>query len=134
MENLFILASRNQFRFATPQGNCSVEDLWTLPLSSTKANQANLDDIAIALDKKVNEAGSTTSFVKKTTKANTEAKAMFDIVLYVIETKQAEATAAAEAQTKLDQKKRIMELLAQKRDESLANKSEEELQELLKNF
>ena len=132
--DLFALASRKKFRYTTPQGQVSVEDLWDLPMSSARTNQANLDDIAIALDKQLKDSGTTTSFVKKTVKSNVELRAKFDIVLHVIEVKQAEADAAAVERDNANKKQRIMELIEQKKDADLAGKSADELQELLKNL
>ena len=131
---IFVEASRKKFRFSTPQGIISAEDLWDLPLTSKRANQANLDDIAIELNKQIKESGSTESFVKKTTKTNDELKSKFEIVLHIIKVKQEEEEVAVAAQEKAVQKQRILELIAKKKDEALAGKSEEELQELLKNL
>lgn len=129
--DLFTTATRKKFRFNSPQGPLSVEDLWDLPLTSTRPNTADLDTIAISLDKQVKETGSTTSFVKKTTKTNEEARMKFDIVLHVIQVKQEEAEAAATKRETAEKKQKIMEILAQKQDASLAEKSVEELTALL---
>lgn len=130
-ENIFALAARKKFRFATPQGSISVEDLWDLPLTSPRANQANLDSIAIALDKEIKASGETKSFVTKTTKTNDELKAKFEIVLHIIEVKQQEAELATVARENAARKQRLMELIEHKKDEALAGKSLEELNALL---
>ena len=131
---IFVEASRKKFRFSTPQGNVSVEDLWELPLESKRMNQANLNDIAVDLDEQIQKSGTTKNFIKTTTKTNDELKSKFEIVLHVIKVKQEEEEAATAAHEKSVQKQRILELLAKKKDEALAGKSEEELQELLKNL
>lgn len=129
--NIYALATRKKFRYDSPQGWLSTEDLWDLPLTSTKSTHANLDDIAISLNKQLKEADSSGSFVKKTQKTDTELKAKFDIVLHIIQTKQEEAEAARLAKETAAKKQRIMELIEHKQDEALAGKSEEELKVLL---
>lgn len=126
---MFEKAARLKLRFDSPAGQLSVEDLWDLPLTSP-AKKANLDDLAIHLDKELKET-TTSSFVKKTTKSNDVMKLKFDIVLKVIEAKQAEAEAADLKRTNAERKQRLLELVAQKQDEALKGKSVEELQQLI---
>lgn len=132
----FIHATRNKLRFASPQGLLSVEDLWDLPLSSTRANQANLDDIAIDLDKSIKQQGDAVSFVKRSTKtkAVVDEQARFQCVLHVIEVKQAEIEKKEEAQATAAKKQRILELIEMKKDADLAGKSTEELEQILKDL
>lgn len=130
MESLFAEATRRKLRFTTPQGELSVEDLWNLPLTSTNPNRANLDDIAVGLNKQLQDAG-TTSFVKKATRPNEELKAKFDIVLQVIEVRQAEADAAETLRLNTEKKQQILSLIANKENEELAGKSIDELRALV---
>lgn len=128
MENLFLLASRAKFRFNTPSGVITVEDLWDLPLSGRRAN---LDDIAKALNKQLKSASEEQSFVKPSAPATSEIQAKFDLVLYIIKTKIEERDAAQARADKEANKQKIMALIDRKKDEALASKSAEELQELL---
>ena len=82
MENLFIQASRQKLGFESKQGTLSVEHLWDIPLSSQRPNVATLDEIALALDKQIKDAG-TTSYVKKATRTNETLKLKFDISGFV---------------------------------------------------
>lgn len=127
---MFEKAVRLKLRFDSPVGLLSVEDLWDLPLTGTLKRQANLDDIAIQLNKELKETN-TESFVKKSTKSNDVVKLKFDIVLKVIEVKQIEADAASLKRTNAEKKQKLLELVAQKQDESLKGKSVEELQALI---
>jgi hypothetical protein len=128
---LFMEAARRKFRFTTPAGSVTVEDLWDLPLTATSRSKANLDDVAIELDRQIKNEGDTTSFVKRTTRSNTELKMKFEIVKAVIEVRLAEQEAAEARATNLEKKNRILELIAKKQDEELAGKSVEELRELV---
>lgn len=125
---MFEKASRLKLRFTSPVGPLSVEDLWDLPLTS-KTGKANLDDLAKFLHKRVSE--SEVSFVERPAESNTVAKLQFDIVKHVIDTKLAERDAAKAAAEKRATKQRIIDLIAEKKDEALKGKSLEELQGML---
>lgn len=126
MSEMFEKAARLKLRFESPMGLLSVEDLWELPLTST-GKKANLDDLAIHLNKEMKESDGT-SFVKKTTRStNSNTKLKFDIVLRVIEVKQAEAEAAEKKRENAERKQKLLELIAKKQDAALEGKSLEEL-------
>lgn len=126
---LFEPASRNKYRFETPQGEITTEDLWDLPLSSARAGRANLDDIAIGLNRQIQDQG-TTSFVKKATPVRESLQNKLDLVLYVIGVLQSEATEAETKRANAQKKAQVLELIANKENESLSGKSIEELQAL----
>ena len=130
--NIFEIASKKKFRFDTNKGQLTVEDLWDLPLTASNG-RPNLDDIAKDLYKKMKEDSELT-FVKPASQSNKEfniAKAKFDIVKHIIDVKLAEAEATKKAKETKARNQRILELIAQKKDEALASKSEEELLAML---
>lgn len=127
--SLFEKASRQKFRFITPQGPLSTEDLWDLPLSSQKG-RANLDDIARDLNKQL-KSGDDVSFVNQAKKAEEVLQQKFDLVKHVIGVKLAENEAVAKARETAEKKQRILALLAEKQDQALAAKSEEELRKMV---
>lgn len=49
MSDLFLAASRAKLRFATVQGSLSVEDLWDLPLTTSRGNKASIESIGAEL-------------------------------------------------------------------------------------
>jgi hypothetical protein len=125
MENLFLLASRSKFRFRTPSGDISAEDLWDLPLTGSKSN---LDDIAKGLNKILKSSTEEQSFVKPATPKSNEDQAKFELVLFVIKTKMEERDAAKTLADKQAKKQKLMALIDQKKDAALSAKSLEELQ------
>jgi hypothetical protein len=129
MSDLFIEATKLKLRFDTPQGQISTEDLWDIPLTSNR-KCANLDDIAIGLDKQLKEY-STTSFVKKTKKSNDLLKLKFDIVLTVIKAKQEEEEISEQKVVNKEKKQKLLEIIAHKENEAMASKSIEELMALV---
>ena len=124
---MFEQACRLKLRFETSRGVLSIEDLWDLPLSGTI--RVNLNDIAIALHNQLKH--DTVSFVEDEQRPDPRLALSFEIVKHVIAVKKAEAKTALEARDKAEKKQRILGLIAQKQDEALGAKSEDELRELL---
>lgn len=126
---MFEKASRLKLRFDSPNGSLSVEDLWDLPLqSSTK--RANLDDLAIHLNKTLKDT-TTESFVKKSAPKNDELQLKFDIVRHVITVRLAENEAESLKKSNAERKQKLLAILAEKQDADLKGKSTEELQKLI---
>jgi hypothetical protein len=126
MDNIFEQASRQKLRFVTNRGNVATEDLWDLTLEQ-------LDEVAIALNKKVKET-SNESFIKKTSKTDKKAVLMLEVVKSVITTKMEEEVLRKNAADRRAKRQRIMQLITEKEDATLGKKSiaklREELEEL----
>lgn len=127
MNNLFITAARNKYRFTSVRGEMCVENLWDIPLTARNGDGFDLDTIAKQLNREL-KATEEESFVTAASAANAELKDKLDIVKYVIQVKLEERDAAADAATRKLKRDKLVELLAKKQDESLAELSEEELQ------
>ncbi|MGL5711814.1 MAG: hypothetical protein ACRCX2_02240 [Paraclostridium sp.] len=125
MEKIFETAIRNKFRFAF-KGMISVEDLWDLRLES-------LDDIYKNLvfeKKKVSEE----SLLQTKTKTQEYLECKINIVRYIAEVKVSEMENRARVKEKKEQKQRILEILNEKENQDLKNKSTEELRLMLDNM
>lgn len=129
IQELFVHATRNKFRFNSSVGLLSVEDLWDLPL--TAGNKANLDAIAVELNRTLK--GSEESFVSQS-KRNTQVEQKLEIVKYVIEQKMADAASAVEAKNRAEQRSMIRDLITQKEQDGLKALSIDELRALEKNL
>jgi hypothetical protein len=128
----FEKATRNKFRFASPQGLLTVEDLWELPLSSENGRQANLDDIAKSLNKKLKDQGSEESFVKaKSETEDTITPVMFDVVKHIIMVRLEENAVRRHAKETRERKQQIMEIIAKKQNAQLESTSIEDLRKML---
>jgi hypothetical protein len=128
---MFQQATRLKLRFETSKGQLSVEDLWDLPLTSTR-HSANLDDLARTL----HEATKTehVSFVNKAAPVNELQKLRFDIVLHIINTRIGENDAAATARANREKKQQIMALIDQKQNEALGALSVEDLRKMVESL
>jgi len=128
--NIFEQASRLKLRIFTPAGNITVEDLWDLPLTS-KSGAVNLDDLARGFSRKL-KSQAEESFVERPASKEPTLELGFDIIKYVIDVRLAEAETKKEADARRAHKKRLADIIAQKRDNQLSEKSLEELEAELK--
>ncbi len=127
----FEKALRGKYRYSSPQGELSTEDLFDTPLTSTRPDKtANLNDIAKGLSKKL-KAEAEEDFVDPKPGASSELQDKLEIVKYVIHLRQAENDLARQAIEKKQQKDRILTLIARKQDEALEAQPLEELQKLV---
>lgn len=121
--NIFEMATRNKFRFPY-KGLISVEDLWDL-------GQVQLDLIYKNLNKEIKQIQEESLLSAKNSE-DAELQAKIDIVKHIFTVKQQEAIQRSIDAENADKKRRIMEILAQKQDDSLMGKSEDELRKMLK--
>jgi hypothetical protein len=122
IDNMFELASRSKVRFPY-KGLISVEDLWDLPVEA-------LDSIYKTLNAKVKQSNEE-SLLSKPTKQDSELTMQIEIVKRIVAVKQEEAAARLKAKEQREKKQRLMEILANKQDAELQNKSTEEIQKML---
>jgi hypothetical protein len=123
MEN-FKLASQQKLRVQTGRGLLSIEQLWDLPLEE-------LDALAVSLEAEHKQSGKK-SFLVKTSVKDKTAKLRFDVVLDILNTKVDEAQALSDAKEIKEHNNKILNLIADKKDESLKGKSIKELEKMLK--
>ena len=122
---MFEKALRQKFRFESPKGMLTVEDLWDLPLTSA-TNRPNLDDIARALHAQL-KSGADVSFVNPGQMSDPTVQAKFDIVKHIIDVRVAENEAARQASANRERKQQLLGILAQKENDQLLGMSVEEL-------
>lgn len=121
-ENLFEVAVREKYRFPY-RGSIATEDLWDLSVT-------NLDTVFKALNAQAKQSQEE-SLLQQRNKEDEVLDRKIEIVKYIVAVKQAEKQAAMDAAEKRAQKQRIMEILANKEDAELQNKSPEELRKML---
>lgn len=118
---LFKLAAKEKYRFPF-RGNISVEDLFDLTTSQ-------LDVVYKELKSQVKE--SSDSLLKEVSTEDKELKNKIEIVKTIFEDKKTEAVQKEQALAEKQRKERIKELIAQKKDQDLVDKSIEELEAML---
>ena len=133
MSELFVKATREQWRFETNRGLLTTEQLWELPLSS-KSN-FDLDNVARTLSKKIKDLGEDASFVtEKVDSGKNTLSDQLELVKSIILVKKTEHAAIVLKSQQADRKARIMEVLSSRNEDALKSKSTEELLAELENL
>lgn len=123
MDN-FKEASKVKLRFPTSKGILTTEQLWDLSL-------ADLNQTAVSLDEALKKSKGK-SFLEKRTTTDKVVKLQFDVVLDVLQTKQADADAAKEAKDNKEHNQKILGLINEKKDGELKGKSVKQLEAMLR--
>lgn len=121
-DQMFEVASRMKFRFQY-SGNIQVEDLWDLSLTS-------LDNIFKSLNSLIKHSQEE-SLLDIRNKQDEETLTKIEIVKHIVSVKLAENEKRKKARERKEQRAKIMEIMSNKQDESLQNKSLEELSAML---
>jgi hypothetical protein len=124
----FEKASKMKYRFTTRKGNLTTEDLWDLPLTSESG--VSLDDLAKALNKEIKE-NAEESFVLTKTTSNKDLETKFSIVKRVIEVRLEEIETRKTAAARKAKKEQLLQLIYDKENAALSNKSIDELRAML---
>lgn len=126
---IFYQALRERLRFPTATGELTTEQLWEIPLTSSKV--VSLDAIAKSTHRTL-KAMDEESFVAAS--KNPEKKLLelkLDVLKEVIRIRQEEIAELSEAASKKQLKQQLTDILAQKQQKSLLDLSEEEIQKKL---
>lgn len=116
---MFEKASRLKLRFETTRGFLTTEDLWDLNLTS-------LDDLAIAINKKLKEE-SQESFITDRSSKNDILELKLNILKHIIEVKLKEKEDKKHRAERAAELTRLKDILASKKDEELRASSVDEL-------
>ena len=125
MENIFVLASRTQLRFDL-QGNITTEQLWKVDPNNLINYEEQLTEVVEGYGK------STRRKAGRKTKEQEMNELRLAIVSYVLDIRLKEQEDAKTAAANKDHNQKIMDLIAEKQDDSLKNMSVDELKALLK--
>lgn len=124
-DNIYKYAAQNSLRFPSIRGDLTAEDLFDLPLTSK--NGFCLDEVAKAIHRQLKD-NSEESFVEPKTASNTVLEVSLEIVKDVIATKQAANATALAKVKKAEERKRLLDAVAAKKDQALTSASLEELE------
>ena len=122
---LFEIATREKYRFPF-RGQISVEDLWDLSMK-------DLDAVFKTLKKEAGVSNEESLLVVKK-QEDSDLSRKIAIVKRIFEIKNAEIEAAKIAKERADQRQKIMEVIASKKDAELQGKSLAELQAMLESM
>jgi hypothetical protein len=121
--SIYKQASREKLRFQTNKGELTTEQLWSLSMPE-------LEKLAAAL-KAETEKSEIFSFSSKQSDKDTIAKLKYDVVFDIGTTRNDELVAAAKKNESRKHNEKIYDLINRKKEDKMANMSEEELEKLL---
>lgn len=122
IEKMFETATREMFRFPF-RGLVSVEDLWCLSIEQ-------LDSIFKVLNSRLKQRQEE-SLLDVKTEEDSKLEMKIDIVKYIVKVKLKEQESRVKAQEKKEKRQKILEILSEKQDQDLYNKSTDELESML---
>lgn len=128
MSDIFEKAALYGLRYSYGGNLLTTEDLFKLPLTSK--TRANLNDIAKTINNEL-KLSEEEDFVGETSKGNTTAQLKMEIVKYVINYRKKVMQETAQKAEKQQQKQRILQILADKQDQSLQQMDEKALKDML---
>lgn len=115
MSDIFLTATRRGLRFPSIVGQLTTEDLWSLPLTTTRPNKASLENIGNALLKRQAELEAGSILVDSGTSPE---KATVDlqvaILRKVVEVRKAENAERLDAANKASERQRLAEAIARR--------------------
>lgn len=124
-------AMRKKYRFASVVGLLMLEQLWDLPLKSTREQVPDLDGVA----RKINSELKTQveeSFVETSTNVlKEELEEKLEIVKHIIAVRQEENKAMADAAERKRKKAALLDILHDRNNEELRKKTPAELEAMI---
>lgn len=126
MTNIFEKAVRNKFRFASVQGDLTTEDLFDLPIETTKNNRASLYNVGQTLYTSLKSLQED-SFMPTQSTESSDVEYALEVVKYVISVKEEENAAAKSTRDNQALRAKLIEAKARKQEDSLLNMSEEDI-------
>lgn len=124
--NLFEIATRKALRFSSVKGELSVEQLWSLPLTSKVG--FDLDSIAKGINKDLKDTEEESFVATNTNPRRGDLQVKLDILKHIIGVKQEELAAASKRQANAQERHKLQELLARKNDQELEALTPEQIQ------
>lgn len=124
--SLFEKASRLKLRFPSVKGPLTAEQLWDLPLTS--ANGPSLDGVAKAANANLKAVTEESFVATSTNPEKTQYELQLEIAKHIIAVKQEEAATRLAAADRAEQRERLRQILRDKKDKSLENLTEAELE------
>ncbi len=126
MSELFVIATRRNFMFASCRGNLTVQQLWTLPLTSN-TGKANLNDIAVTLSDEIDKLGAKSFVAQATNTGRIELEQKLELVKFIIATIQSENAKQAAITAKRARRSKLLDAIEAAENRELGSKSPAEL-------
>lgn len=129
--NIYKEAVLRQIRFDTTKGTLSLEQVSLLPLKTQRVNMLDLNTLAAHCDNACKTANR--DYTEDTVESSdSDATLRFDLILDLIKTRKEENKAKLVTSDEAARRIYIKQALIQRKNKDLADKTQEELMEMLK--
>ncbi len=125
MNDLFVTASRQAWRFPSTRGELTTEQLWSMPLLAK--NGFDLNSVARSLNQEVKDLGEESFVETRSNPARSTAEGKLELVKSIIAVRQEENRLAEQRAQRAVERARILDALAARESEELTKASKEEL-------
>lgn len=125
MNDIFIRASREAWRFPSVRGDLTSEQLWQMPLIAKSG--FDLNSVARGLNQMVKNLGEENFVEVRANPERTSAEGKLELVKHVIAVKQEEIRMAEKRADRNSQRAKILDALAARENEELTKASREDL-------
>lgn len=125
--DVIVKALRNKYRFPSNKGQLTIEQLFDLPLQAK--NGFDLDSVAKEISRELREQAEESFVDRGSNPRKVVLEESLSIVVFVIETKQAENALARDRAARAAEKQTLLDALHNARARELMNLSPEELQQ-----
>lgn len=125
MNDLFVTASRQAWRFPSTRGELTTEQLWSMPLLAK--NGFDLNSVARSLNQEVKDLGEESFVETRSNPARSTAEGKLELVKSIIAVRQEENRLAEQRAQRAVERARILDALAARENEELTKASKDEL-------
>lgn len=131
--NVFLEATRQALRFESPTGaSYTTEQLWQLPLQTTRTTQSDLDGVGKVLLRDLRQQEEESLITPANNAPKKVLQLKLEVVKAIIETKQAENAAKVAEADRASQRVQLRQLLAEKHAEEFKALPKEQIEARLK--
>jgi len=123
--NIFETAARQKLRISSERGHLTVEQLWDLPLSSAKG--ISLDSIGRDIQRELREITEESLVETRPSPQKAMLTLILDVIKHIIATKQSENAAFQAAGKRTMERKKLLDILASKKDAELSEMTVEQI-------
>lgn len=128
---LFITAAQRKYRYDSPKGQLTTEQLFDLQLKATRAGQLDLDEVAKETNRQLKQETEESFVSTRSNPLKNELENKLEIIKAVIAMKQEEAEKVRLAGQRAGERQRILEAIDQAKTRQLSQASVEDLEKQL---
>lgn len=122
--NIFEEASKQKLRFSTDKGELTTEQLWDLPLQSTKTHQLDLDTVAKAINNGIRRQDEDSFVQRRTNPVKAQLVLKLEILKAIIARKQADEAAARAKAVTATRRAQLLDALENQKQKTLEGMDE----------